>query len=187
MVVFPHYIGGGPDHCDDRMCERVDALFAVAGRTLAKSHNKFHPNARTLCRPKLMVSGDRFTLVLPYSYAEDAGSGSGWTIDIVHDGAFADFVTHCERKLGNLLTSPATTGDPTVAPGCASARWVDFDHCGDSTSEPYPFDDDAGYPIGAAPLTPCSTKSAETRCSPTKGVSRYPVSVSRANVFRGRG
>jgi hypothetical protein len=150
MVVFPHYVGGGPDHSDNAMHRRVDALFAVAGRTLAKSHNRHHPNARTVFKPRLVVEADRFTLVLPYGYAEDARGGSSWLVDVAHKGSFADFVDHCERSLSRLLTSPRMTTAPTAPVLCSSGRWEDFDHCGDSTNEPYPFDDD-GCPIEDPP------------------------------------
>lgn len=138
MVVFPHYAGGGPDHSDDTTRERVDALFAIAGRTLAKSHNEYHPNARTVFKPRLLVEPDRFVLELPYGYAEDAPSGSSWTVSISHAGAFADFVDRCEKRLTKLLMSNATASAPSSPTLCSSPGWTELQHCGDSTNEPYP-------------------------------------------------
>ncbi len=111
VVPIKHYSGGGPDGSDANTRDRVDALFAVVGRTLAASHNEYHPKARTIVGVELHVRAESYALEILYGYPSDLRGGSSWSVTVEASGPFLDFVGHCERELARLLLTDATTAD----------------------------------------------------------------------------
>lgn len=108
-LAIEYYFGGGPDGSDTTTARRIDALFAVVGRTLAASHNEWHPKARTVVGVELHVRAKTYALELSYGYLSDLHHGSSWSITISRGGPFLDFVAYCEAELTHLLVTEPTT------------------------------------------------------------------------------
>jgi len=137
-LAIKYYSGGGPDGSDTATARRIDALFGIVGRTLAASHNEYHPKARTVVGVELLVRAKTYALELSYGYLSDLHGGSSWRVTIESGGPFLDFVSNCEAELTRLLvTAPTTSADMRGMD--SSTRWHAGwlgDRCLDDGGEP---------------------------------------------------